>query len=166
MVFTMVITSWIRLISLMVPVAWVAMGISVTRVLEFDAAHRVVNHESKCATLHGHRYKVEFTAESNDLDAIGRVIDFSVLKAKIGTWLDDNWDHTSIIFSQDTETLAALRSIPHKKDVFESAWNPTAENMAEYLLRTVCPGLLDGTGVRVTKVVIWETPNCRAEACI
>lgn len=50
--------------------------ITVTRVLEFDAGHRVVNHESKCATLHGHRYKVEIVAAAPGLDSLGRVIDF------------------------------------------------------------------------------------------
>ena len=35
----------------------------ITRKLEFDAGHRVMNHESKCATCHGHRYVLEVTAE-------------------------------------------------------------------------------------------------------
>jgi 6-pyruvoyl-tetrahydropterin synthase len=28
-----------------------------TRVMTFDAAHRVLRHESKCASLHGHTYR-------------------------------------------------------------------------------------------------------------
>lgn len=140
------------------------MQITVTRTLEFDAAHRVVNHESKCSTLHGHRYKAEITATSDKLDDIGRVIDFSVIKEKIGDWIDNNWDHTSIIFDEDKETLKALRWIPKKKEPFAAAWNPTAENMAAYLLRKVCPTLLNSTGVLVIKVRLWETPNCYADA--
>jgi 6-pyruvoyltetrahydropterin/6-carboxytetrahydropterin synthase len=140
--------------------------ITVTRKLEFDAAHRVMNHESKCATLHGHRYVVEITATAPELDGIGRVIDFSVLKQKIGTWLDDQWDHTAIICLNDTVTALALDRIPHKKPVFVSAWNPTAENMASYLLHTVCPRELAGTTVTVTKIRVWETPNCYAEAVL
>ena len=139
------------------------MGISITRLLEFDAAHRVVNHESKCATLHGHRYKIEICATAEALDCIGRIIDFSVLKQKIGTWLDEQWDHNSILFSEDVETIAALSSIPRKKEPYISAWNPTAENMAKFLLRELCPKLLEGTGVTVSKVVVFETPNCWAE---
>lgn len=138
--------------------------ISCTRVLEFDAAHRVVNHESKCATLHGHRYKCEFTAQG-DLDGIGRVIDFSVLKAKIGTWLDEHWDHTTIVFFDDKETIQALMSMPRYKEPYVTAWNPTAENMADFLLNTLCPSLLGGSGVVVTKVRVYETPNCYADAC-
>ena len=35
--------------------------------------------------------------------------------------------------------------------------------MANYLLHVVCPKVLEGTGVRVTGVVLWETENCSAE---
>jgi 6-pyruvoyltetrahydropterin/6-carboxytetrahydropterin synthase len=139
-------------------------AITVTRLLEFDAAHRVMNHESKCATLHGHRYKIQIEATAEGLDGIGRIIDFSVLKAKIGTWLDEQWDHTTILFSQDEQTIQALHGAPGRKPPFIADWNPTAENMASYLLHIVCPRELAGTDVRVSRVTVWETPNCFAEA--
>lgn len=142
------------------------MNITITRRLEFDAAHRVVNHESKCATLHGHRYVVYFTATAKCLDEIGRVIDFSVLKEKLGAWLDTHWDHNSIIYIKDTDTLAALKTIPRKKEPYVTQWNPTAENMANFLLNVVCPAELGESGVTVTKVQVYETPNCFAEAVL
>jgi 6-pyruvoyltetrahydropterin/6-carboxytetrahydropterin synthase len=138
--------------------------LTVTRTLEFDAAHRLLNHESKCATLHGHRYKVEVTATAQELDSLGRVIDFSVLKEKIGAWIDQNWDHTSLIYRADERTLKALGDVPSTKEIFVADWNPTAENIADYLLRTVCPRELKGTNVQVISVTVWETPNCKAEA--
>lgn len=140
--------------------------ITVTRRLEFDAAHRVMNHESKCATLHGHRYMVEVTAQAPKLDSLGRVIDFSVLKEKLGGWLDREWDHTAIIFAEDEQTIHGLSLIPGAKPVFVADFNPTAENMARFILEVVCPTELKGTGVQVTKVTVWETPNCKAEASI
>lgn len=140
--------------------------ITVTRLLEFDAGHRVMNHEAKCATLHGHRYKIEITATAPDLDKLGRVIDFSVLKQRINPWLDTYWDHNCIVYEEDREVLAALRSIPRRKEPWIARWNPTAENMASFLLLDLIPGLLNGTDVTVTKVVVWETPNCRAEATL
>jgi 6-pyruvoyltetrahydropterin/6-carboxytetrahydropterin synthase len=139
---------------------------TVTRILEFDAGHRVHNHESKCATLHGHRYKVEITASAKQLDSIGRVIDFSVLKEKVGGWIDRAWDHNVLLFSEDVVTIKALKDVPCMKTPYICDFNPTAENMAEYLLHTVCPGILSATGVLVTKVVVWETPNCYAEAVL
>ena len=35
--------------------------------------------------------------------------------------------------------------------------------MARYLLEVVGPEQLAGTGVRLVKVVLWETENCFAE---
>ena len=47
-----------------------------TRKLEFDSAHRVMEHESKCKMLHGHRYALEASFAATKLDNLGRVIDF------------------------------------------------------------------------------------------
>lgn len=138
--------------------------ISITKKLEFDAGHRVMNHESKCATMHGHRYVAEITATADRLDDIGRVIDFSVVKQKVGGWLDLFWDHTCIVFDADEKTIQGLNGIPSYKPIFVSSFNPTAENMAHFLLKEVCPKELLGTGVRVVKVKLWETPTCFAEA--
>ena len=33
----------------------------ITRRLEFDAGHRIPNHQSQCRHLHGHRYALEVT---------------------------------------------------------------------------------------------------------
>jgi 6-pyruvoyltetrahydropterin/6-carboxytetrahydropterin synthase len=137
--------------------------ITATRILEFDAGHRVHQHESKCATLHGHRYKAEIHARAKSLDSVGRVIDFSVLKAKVGSWIDEFWDHTTLVFDQDKETLEALKKMPRFKEPFVCPFNPTAENMAEYLLKEVCPEVLRGSNVEVHKIRLWETPNCFAD---
>lgn len=134
------------------------------RILEFDSAHRVHNHESKCGTMHGHRYKVEAHAEAPNLDSVGRVIDFSVIKEKLGKWLDLYWDHTTIVWDQDMTTVTALEMMPSFKGPFIASFNPTAENMAQYLIDTICPVLFLGTGVEITKIVLWETPNCFVEA--
>ena len=140
--------------------------ITITRKLEFDAGHRVMNHESKCATLHGHRYVIEVKATAPELDSIGRVIDFSVLKEKIGTWLDTMWDHNCLVWSEDVLTLELLQKMPKKKEPFVCSFNPTAENMASYLLREIAPSLMIGTDVTIVGIKVWETPNCYAEAVL
>lgn len=43
---------------------------------DFCAGHRVVGHENKCRHLHGHNYRVTFYCESQELDGVGRVVDF------------------------------------------------------------------------------------------
>lgn len=137
---------------------------SCTRKIHFCAGHRVLGHENKCATPHGHNYNVYITAEAEELDTVGRVIDFSILKEKIGGWIDHYWDHTFLVFEEDTTLIAALQSVPAHKSHFVCSFNPTAENMAEYLLNVVGPKLLVGTNVQLTKVVVEETENCSAEA--
>ena len=156
------------------------MAITCTRRLTFEAGHRVWGHESKCAHFHGHSYKVEVTASAHDprragndlerseLDGIGRVIDFSVLKAKVGGWIDARWDHAFLYNEKDTAARDALAwTSPREGELprtFPLPVNPTAENLADYLLRTVCPRELEGTGVHVTHVRVWETENCYADA--
>lgn len=123
-----------------------------------------MNHESKCATLHGHNGILWVHATpKKGLDSLGRVIDFSVLKEKIGGWIDTNWDHTTILFKDDVKTIELLEQAPKFKDLFIMDANPTAENMAAYILREVCPKVLADTGVVAHKITFWETENCFAE---
>ena len=139
--------------------------ITCTRRFQFCAGHRVLGHEGKCAHLHGHNYVALVTAEADQLDPLGRVIDFGVLKARIGSWLDDNWDHGFVAHRDDTAVKAALRAASEER-VFWLDCNPTAENLARHLLHVVCPQVLAGTGVRAVKVVLWETENCCAEVAL
>jgi 6-pyruvoyltetrahydropterin/6-carboxytetrahydropterin synthase len=152
--------------------------ITCTRKLQFCAGHRVRGHESKCAHLHGHNYIVFITARMqekvqpgrvvSEVDEIGRVIDFSVLKKKLLTWIDYHWDHGFILSSED-KTLATMIETanlePSKAEqkLYLMPYNPTAENMAKYLGSRICPQLFNGDGIEVIKVRIWETENCYAD---
>lgn len=137
--------------------------IKCTRKIHFCSGHRVLNHESKCANAHGHNYVLWVYAEGDTLDSIGRVIDFSVLKERIGSWIDEYWDHTFLINIEDHEMMNIKDVLVKNKTVFPCSFNPTAENMATYLLHNIIPSLMEGTGVVVTKVVLYETENCFAE---
>lgn len=141
-----------------------------TRRIQFCCGHRVKNHESKCAHLHGHNYVIEIEADADALDSIGRVIDFSVLKAKIGGWIETHWDHGFVLWNNDDEAIGAMREFGLRmggsfmQKLFLMPYNPTAENMAKFLLEVICPEQLAGTGVRVVSVVVHETENCKATA--
>lgn len=135
--------------------------ITATRYHDFSAGHRVYGHESKCAHLHGHNYRVFFTvAAEYNLDTLGRVMDFSVIKEKLCYWVEENWDHKFLIFSMDPKARA-LQQLD--ETVVVVPFNPTAENMASYLLNSVGPDQLEGTGVRLVKVSVEETRKCSAE---
>lgn len=155
--------------------------ITAVRKLRFCAGHRVLGHEGQCAHLHGHDYTVELHARTKasahggrNQDDIGRVIDFSVLKAKVGTWIDENWDHRTILNESDPFLAIFQVGVEETVDVdeageqltnsiWESNFNPTAENIASFLLDVMCPRLLPPEVV-VFKVVVHETPNCFASA--
>lgn len=140
-----------------------------TRRLEFDAAHRVMLHESKCKYLHGHRYVVEasFQAKSGDgaLDALGRVIDFGVIKTVLGAWIDSNWDHNTVLHEDDAE-LGGFIGAHLEQKIYYLPYNPTAENMAAYLLKTICPKLFADHAVECVHIKLYETPNCSASVSV
>jgi 6-pyruvoyltetrahydropterin/6-carboxytetrahydropterin synthase len=137
--------------------------ITASRHHDFSAGHRVYGHESKCSHLHGHNYRVHFYCTAAMLDNVGRVIDFSVIKELLCMWLEVQWDHRFMVWDQDpiADILAtadpAIRPVP---------FNPTAENMAEYLLQVVGPAQLAGTGVTLVRVAVEETTKCSASAAL
>lgn len=152
--------------------------ITCTRRIQFCAGHRVMGHENKCAHLHGHNYVVMVTAQGADwkvstdsegLDRIGRVVDFAVLKHRLGGWIEDNWDHGFILHTDDADAWEAVRVFMASgvdQKTYAMPDNPTAENMANHLLRVIGPQVLDDTGVELTTVRVWETENCYADATL
>ncbi len=136
------------------------------RRLQFCSGHRVYQHESKCNNPHGHNYVIFFHALAPNLDSIGRIIDFSVMKQKLGAWIDEHWDHTFICYDKDDEMINALNKVEKNKRLFLLPTNPTAENMANYLLKEICPELFKDTGITITKIELWETENCFVEVTL
>ncbi len=136
------------------------------RRVQFCAGHRVLGHEGRCSNLHGHNYVVFFHAAADSLDEVGRVVDFGVLKQALGGWVDEHWDHGFIFGVDDGEVAAVYRERLAGQKHFALPWNPTAENMARYLLEVVGPQQLQGTGVRLVRVALWETENCLAEVVV
>lgn len=138
------------------------MSLTIMRRVRFCAGHRLRLHGGRCENFHGHNYVADFYVTGSQQDEVGRVVDFSELKKRCKGWLDENWDHAFLLWDEDQNGIDALRMVePHR--LFVMPYNPTAENMAKYLLEEVCPKILEGTGGRATKVVIWETDDSFAE---
>lgn len=141
------------------------MNVTVMRKVNFCAGHRLLGHEGKCANLHGHNYVVEFHVTGHEFDELGRVVDFQVLNHLFKSWIDENWDHGFLIWKKDENALQALRQVQPNR-VYELPFNPTAENIARYLLQQIAPrliGTIKDYDLRCTKVVVWETENSSAE---
>jgi 6-pyruvoyltetrahydropterin/6-carboxytetrahydropterin synthase len=147
---------------------------------DFSCGHRVYGHESKCRHLHGHNYRVVFTL-GGLLDTVGRVIDFGIIKTRLCDWLEEKWDHKMLIWESDPMRYALLEPnfevlvglsendiAEVTKELYESTvlvpFNPTAENMAEYLLNVIGPQRLQGTSAKLVSVRVEETRKCSAEA--
>lgn len=126
---------------------------------DISCGHRVFQHESKCAHLHGHNYRVHFTCEAEQLDSIGRVIDFSDIKAKLCMWLEDQWDHKTLIWENDPWAKVLPGIDP---TIVIVPFNPTAENIAQHLVEVIGPQQLAGTGIKLVHCDVEETRKCSA----
>lgn len=151
-----------------------------SRYHDISCGHRVVGHENKCRHLHGHNYRIHFHCQAQlgvkSLDEIGRVIDFGEIKSKLCMWVENNWDHKFLYWREDLVfTLLRAGAAYYNSsgtwneecELFEGAlvelpFNPTAENMAEYLVTVIGPDVLAGTGIELVEVVIEETAKCHA----
>lgn len=138
------------------------MQLTIMRRIKFCAGHRLFGHGGKCEHFHGHNYMADFFVTGDRVDAVGRVIDFADLKARVKGWIDEHWDHSFLIFDQDQNARAALEMVQPKR-LFLLPYNPTAENMARYLLEEMCPKVLAGSGARAVRVRLWETDESYAE---
>lgn len=139
---------------------------------DISTGHRVVGHENKCRHLHGHNYRIHFVCEAGELDTVGRVIDFGVIKEKLCMWVENNWDHKFLAWEQDPvirEHYDVLGSGQQGEpsglfgeSIVFTPFNPTAENMARHLVEVIGPQQLADTGVTLISVRIEETAKCSA----
>ena len=82
--------------------------------LEISAAHRLqLSYPSKCSSVHGHNWIITGECRSRELNADGMVTDFTFIKEKVAGRLDH----------------ALLNDV--------LPFNPTAENIARWIVETV-----------------------------
>jgi 6-pyruvoyltetrahydropterin/6-carboxytetrahydropterin synthase len=88
------------------------------------------------------------------------VLDFSAIKSRLCDWLERNWDHRFLLWESDPwfDALAYLDPV----GTVSVPFNPTAENMARFLVEHVAPEVLNGTGVELITCVVEETRKCSA----
>lgn len=141
--------------------------LTVTRKLEFDAGHRIPDHNSQCRNLHGHRYVLHITLSGEVVKEAGQsdtgmMMDFSAIKELANTHLVDKWDHAFFVYKGDTAVRDFLETLPgHKTIVFDSI--PTVENLARVAFDTLEQIFKQYAGLSLTKITLYETPNCWAE---
>ena len=134
--------------------------ITAERYHDISMGHRVVGHENKCRHLHGHNYRIHFVCEASSLDVLGRVIDFGEINDRLCEWLEEHWDHRTMIWQEDP-LLPELQRIA-AEDLCIVPFNPTAEHIAHHLVHVIGPQQLEGTGIRLVRCRVDETRKCSA----
>ena len=104
----------------------------------FDAAHALRGYPGECCKLHGHTWDIEVTVAAEQLDEIGIVYDFKLLKEDLARVLDA-YDHA---YLNEVAPFIEL--------------SPTAENLARVIYERLAETV--DKRVRVTEVVVWESP--------
>lgn len=120
--------------------------ISITKIVEFEAAHYLPAHAGKCKNLHGHSYRLEVTVAPSPVEKEtveledGMVMDFGDLKDILRSMIDHHFDHQCI------------------NDWFSG---PTAERMVVWM-RDYLPTFLPDD-VELVAIRLWETSTSYAE---
>ena len=91
----------------------------ITKIIQWDMGHRVLNHRSVCKGLHGHRYKAEIIVEGDIVKQSGAseegmVIDFADIKNIANSFIQEKLDHAFMVWDQDEELIDFLKSNGHK----------------------------------------------------
>ncbi|MCA9400929.1 MAG: 6-carboxytetrahydropterin synthase QueD [Candidatus Omnitrophica bacterium] len=105
---------------------------------DIASAHFLRGYQGKCKDLHGHTWIIEITVMSDQLDSIGMVADFKILKAKLKDFLM-TIDHV------------CLNDLAYFKE-----HNPTTENLAKYIYDGYSQNVQP---IRVKHVRVWESPT-------
>lgn len=127
---------------------------SVTKEIHFCYGHRLLNHKGKCRHLHGHNARAVIRLESETLDELGMVVDFSNIGDYVKAWLNAEIDH-NMLLCRDDPILGLLEAAGERVYVTED--NPTAEHIARMIFEYVEKGAYP-----VVEVAVFETESAFA----
>jgi 6-pyruvoyltetrahydropterin/6-carboxytetrahydropterin synthase len=144
------------IITLYPPPAYISgMRSRIFKKVSFDASHRLLHYEGKCARLHGHSWSVEVCIDGEVDEKTGILIDYNTIRSII-----ERFDHQVILNEADP----MVRCIGEFQQVCTTHGDPTSELLAVIihdLLDTECTRT--GRDVRLRLVRVWESPTCYAE---
>ena len=123
----------------------------------FDSAHFLKGYEGKCSNIHGHRWLVEVTVASEEVEEEGQirgmVVDFKTLKEDL-KHLADDLDHSLVIEEGSLKEKTKEMLLEEEFRIVELSFRPTAENLAKYFYDE-----MEEQGYQVVLVKVYETPN-------
>ena len=107
----------------------------------YDSAHFLRHYHGKCERLHGHRYVVELTLATNELDRAGIAFDFVDVKKHLRD-LAEYLDHENL---NDLSPFDQLE--------------PSAENQARWFYDEMKRRLPQKMADAIVYARVWETPT-------
>lgn len=123
----------------------------------FDSAHFLSGYQGKCSNLHGHRWKLEVTVQSEMLEESGQtrgmIVDFGELKKDVKA-LADEFDHCLIIEKGTLRSKTMEALVEEEFKIIQVEFRPTAENFAKYFYDR-----MKQCGYQVSFAKVYETPN-------
>lgn len=123
----------------------------------FDSAHFLKGYEGKCSNIHGHRWLVEVTVASEEIEKEGQIrgmiVDFKTLKEDLKN-LADMFDHSLVIEEGSLRKKTQEALLEEEFRIVELPFRPTAENLAKYFYDRI-----EESGYQVVLVKVYETPN-------
>jgi len=125
---------------------------TISRLIEIDAAHRVMTHGSKCRGLHGHRYKIEAVCGSKSGDLVKKGEEDVLSSKDVAKQVGENG-------------FCALKAEPTSTKVYVIAGQPTAEVLARHWHDVLSPRVEKRSqgAARLSLIRVYETPNSVAE---
>ena len=132
--------------------------------IEFDAAKRLMDFTGPCNHLHGYHHIIEaqFAAKGRTGNI---VMDFAEIEKILGNWIVQNWDHNVILNAKDKALGSSISTITNQ-NVFYLKQDPSAEALAEYVLKTVCPSLFKKHKVKCISIRLYDAPSRWVESRI
>lgn len=109
----------------------------------FSAAHHLVAYPGACVVHHGHNWDVDVYVRGSELDELGLLVDFKVLKASV------------------REVIAELDHTDLNQHEHFSKENPTSERIARYLYHRLS-GAINTDRYQIARVTVHETPGSQA----
>lgn len=123
----------------------------------FDSAHFLKGYQGKCSNIHGHRWTIEVTVASDEVEEDGQIkgmiVDFKTLKNDLKD-LADAFDHKFIIEEGSLKEKTKEALLEEKFAIVELPFRPTAENLAKYFYEK-----MEEKEYQVVLVKVYETPN-------
>jgi len=109
----------------------------------FSAAHQLNGYGGKCESLHGHNWRVRVCARADELDHLGMVVDFKVLKRSLDEVLE-RLDHKLLNEVRPFNTI-----------------NPSAENLAKFIGVQVNQ-MISNDRISIHRCEVWESEGAKA----